>query len=69
MSISWVVVNKTCLTAWNWFSCGQISENTEGYKMDATVIGAIAAVTGSVIVFAVMVIRVLKLINTTRSED
>ena len=37
--------------------------------MDATVIGAIAAVTGSVIVFAVLVIRVLKLINTTRSED
>ena len=37
--------------------------------MDAVAIGSILAVTGAVIVFAVMVIRVLKLIKTTHSED
>jgi len=37
--------------------------------MDAVAIGAILAVTGSVIVLTVLVIRILKLINTTHSED
>ena len=37
--------------------------------MDAVAIGSILAVTGSVIVLVVLVIRILKLINTTHSED
>lgn len=37
--------------------------------MDAVVIGAIIAVVGSVIVFGVLVVRVLKLMNNTNSKD
>jgi hypothetical protein len=37
--------------------------------MDAVTIGSILAVAGSLVVVVVLVIRVLKLINTTHSEN
>ena len=37
--------------------------------MDAVAIGSILAVVGSALVVTIIVIRVLKLINTTHSED
>jgi hypothetical protein len=37
--------------------------------MDATAIGAIASVIGSIIVFAVLGIRINKLMNTCNSKD
>ena len=37
--------------------------------MDAVFIGSIAAVVGSIAVIVVVAIRVIKLINTTHSED
>ena len=37
--------------------------------MDAVAIGSILAVVGSIVVIAVLVVRVLKLINTTHSDD
>ncbi len=37
--------------------------------MDAVVIGAILSVAGAVLVLIVLAVRIMKLINTTRSED
>jgi len=37
--------------------------------MDATAIGAIASVIGSIVVFVVLGIRINKLMNTTNSGD
>lgn len=37
--------------------------------MDAVTIGAILAVTGTILVIAVLAIRILKLINSDHSED
>lgn len=37
--------------------------------MDAVAIGSILAVVGSVVVIVVLGIRIIKLINTTHSED
>ncbi len=37
--------------------------------MDAVAIGSILAVVGSLIVLAVLAVRISKLINTTRSDD
>lgn len=37
--------------------------------MDATAIGAIASVIGSIVVFVVLGIRINKLMNTTNSRD
>ena len=37
--------------------------------MDAVFIGAILSVVGAIVVFVVVAIRVMKLINTTHSED
>ena len=37
--------------------------------MDAVALGSIIAVVGSIIVFVVLVVWVMKLINTTNSKD
>lgn len=37
--------------------------------MDAVMIGSILAVVGSIVVIIVLGIRIMKLINTTHSED
>ena len=37
--------------------------------MDAVMIGSILAVVGSIVVIVVLGIRVIRLINTTHSED
>lgn len=37
--------------------------------MDAVAIGSILAVVGTIIVLAFVVVKVIKLINTTHSED
>lgn len=37
--------------------------------MDAVAIGAILSVVGSIVVVVVLGIRIMKLINTTHSED
>ena len=37
--------------------------------MDAVFIGSILAVVGSIVVIVVLGIRIMKLINTTHSED
>ena len=37
--------------------------------MDAVAIGSILAVVGSIVVIVVLAIRLMKLINTTHSED
>jgi len=37
--------------------------------MDTVVVGTILAVTGTIIVFAVLITRIIKLMNTTHSED
>ena len=37
--------------------------------MDAVMIGSILAVVGSIVVVIVLGIRIMKLINTTHSED
>ena len=40
-----------------------------GLFMDAVFIGSILSVVGAVVVFVVVAVRVMKLINTTHSED
>lgn len=40
-----------------------------GNVMDAVVIGAIITVVGSIIVLGVLVVRISKLIKTTKSND
>ena len=37
--------------------------------MDATAIAAILSVVGTILVGVVIIIRVIKLVNTTKSED
>ncbi len=37
--------------------------------MDAVFIGAILSVVGAVVVFIFLAVRIVKLMNTTRSED
>ncbi len=37
--------------------------------MDAVFIGAILSVIGSIVIFIVVAIKIMKLINTTHSED